>query len=361
MRRSHGAVLGVRRQLWPLLQTAAAAVIAWYLARAVLPDPQPSFAAIAAVIAIGATYAQRPGRALELTAGVVVGLSAADLLVQAIGTGPLQVGATASLAMLVAVLLGGGTLLVSEAGVSAILVTTLPPASAPIFPSRPLEAVIGAGVALAVTALAFPPDPRVHVVRAADNVLAGLGAALDDVAAGLEQRDESRAASGLRAARALDDDVRALGEALAVARDTARLAPSRRSARADLRRYGAAAPHVDHAVRNARVLARYGCHAARAPAAAPRELPCAVREVRSAVWELASELDAPERGSDLRRHAARATRMATTAYERERRLELAEVVVQVRSLAVDLVRAAEVAADRRAEVPTEELLVALPS
>src|SRR4051794_8114779 len=345
----------LRIQLWPLLQTAGAAVLAWYLARAVLPDPQPSFAAIAAVIAVGATYAQRPGRALELTVGVVVGLSAADLLVRAIGTGPLQVGATTSLAMLIAVLLRGGTLLVSEAGVSAILVTTLPPASAPIFPSRPLEAVIGAGVALALTALAFPPHPRLHVVRAADNVLAGLGAALDDVAAGLEQRDPSRAASGLQAARALDGDVRALGDALTVARDTARLAPSRRSSQRDLRRYTAAAPHVDHAVRNARVLARYGCHAARAPAAPPRELPCAVREVRSAVWELATELDAPDRGSQLRGHAGRATRLATAAYERDPDLALAEVVVQVRSLAVDLVRAAG------ADAPTEELLVALPS
>jgi len=350
----------LRIQLWPLLQTAGAAVLAWYLARAVLPDPQPSFAAIAAVIAVGATYAQRPGRALELTVGVVVGLSAADLLVRAIGTGPLQVGATTSLAMLIAVLLRGGTLLVSEAGVSAILVTTLPPASAPIFPSRPLEAIIGAAVALAVTALAFPPDPRLHVVRATDSVLAGLGAALDDIAAGLEQRDEARAASGLHAARALDGEVRALGDVLAVARDTVRLAPSRRSARRDLRRYRAAAPHVDHAVRNARVLGRYGCHAARSAVSPPPELPRAVREVRSAVWELASELDAPERGSDLRRHAADATRLATTAYEREPRLELAELVVQVRSLAVDLVRAGEVAAERDDDAPTEELLVALP-
>jgi uncharacterized membrane protein YgaE (UPF0421/DUF939 family) len=357
----------LRGQVWPLLQTAGAAVGAWYLASLLLPDPRPSFAAIAAVIAVGATYRERPVRAVELTLGVVVGLLAADLLVHAIGTGPAVLGAAVSLALLVAVLMGGGPLFAAEAGVSAILVTTLPPSSAPIFPSRPLEALIGAGVALGVTAFAFPPDPRLHVARAADELLSELAAVLGSIADALAAGDSARAGDALQAARGLDRYTGALWDTLAIADETARLAPVRRRERADLQRYAAAAAHIDLAVRNARVLARHSHRVVRGATEAPGDLAPAVSELRFAVLELASELDGPERGSELRAHVARATALASAAYERDRNLGLAEVVVQVRSLAVDLLRASE-AAMRTVTGPiappdaptTEELLVGLP-
>ena len=54
-----------------VLQTAAAAVAAWYLALLLLPSPRPAFASIAAVICLGATYGQRRREAAELVGGVV--------------------------------------------------------------------------------------------------------------------------------------------------------------------------------------------------------------------------------------------------------------------------------------------------
>src|SRR3954470_17182523 len=124
-RRARGlAVLAVHRlrpRLLPIAHTAAAAVVAWYLALVLLPDPRPAFASIAAVIAVGATYGQRGTRAAELIGGVVVGLSVADVLVRAIGVGPLQMGGMVIVAMSTAVVLGGGALLVTEAAVSALL------------------------------------------------------------------------------------------------------------------------------------------------------------------------------------------------------------------------------------------------
>src|SRR5215212_2453086 len=53
----------LRPRLLAILQTAAAAVLAWQLAAALLPDPRPAFASIAAVIAVGATFGQRGSRA----------------------------------------------------------------------------------------------------------------------------------------------------------------------------------------------------------------------------------------------------------------------------------------------------------
>ena len=85
--------LRLRLRAWPILQTAAAAVGAWYLAKLLLPQQQPVFASIAAVIALGATYGQRSERAIELIGGVVLGIGVADLLVRAIGSGPAQIGA----------------------------------------------------------------------------------------------------------------------------------------------------------------------------------------------------------------------------------------------------------------------------
>src|SRR3954454_23715574 len=105
----------LRPRLLPIAHTAAAAVLAWYVALAVVPDPRPSFASIAAVISVGATYGHRGRRAAELIGGVVLGLSVADLVVRLIGVGPLQMGLMVLVAMSTAVVLGGGALLVTEA------------------------------------------------------------------------------------------------------------------------------------------------------------------------------------------------------------------------------------------------------
>jgi hypothetical protein len=65
-----------------ILQTALAALAAWYLCVALLPDPKPVFACIAAVIAIGASHGQHRQRATQLVAGVVLGLAVADLILR---------------------------------------------------------------------------------------------------------------------------------------------------------------------------------------------------------------------------------------------------------------------------------------
>jgi hypothetical protein len=97
---------------------------------------------------------------------------------------------------------------------------------------------------------------------------------------------------------------------------------------------------------------------------APAALPEAIRELGQAVWLLAAELDgAAAPPGDVRLLASRAAFKATESFEAEPRLALAEIVAQVRSTAIDLVRASEAADSTRgnfAETPTEELLVAAP-
>src|SRR3954452_10093621 len=180
----------LRGRLWPILQTALAATTAWYAAVLLLPDGRPSFASIAAVICLGASYGQRGSKALQLVAGVVLGICVASALVTLIGAGTLQIGVMVALAMTTAVLLGGGELLTAESAVSAILIVSLDPGASDGFTAnRILEGVIGGGVALAVASLLFPPDPTVAVARAAQAVFGGLGGALERLAGALDARD----------------------------------------------------------------------------------------------------------------------------------------------------------------------------
>ena len=158
-----------------ILQTAIAAVAAWYLAILLLDDPRPAFASIAAVISLAAAHGQRRRQAFELVGGVMLGIAVAAALLFLIGTGPLQTGLLIVLAMSAVLALRGGDVLVNEAAVSAILSrrcrSTTPPSSI----DRVFEGLIGGSVALAIASLLFSPDPVLMVNRVAQSVVGKLG------------------------------------------------------------------------------------------------------------------------------------------------------------------------------------------
>jgi uncharacterized membrane protein YgaE (UPF0421/DUF939 family) len=349
--------------LWPILETAAAAVAAWYLAKLVLSERETAFAPIAAVICLGATMGQQRERALELIGGVVLGVVIADLLVRLLGTGPPQVGAMVVLAMAAAVLVGGGPLLMTEAGVSAIIIGSTPPATLGLFPVRPIEALVAGAVAFGVHSLVFPPNPLLHVGRAANAVFSGLGRTLEELAAALKMGDRARAEGALEAARGLDGDVRALADALALGRETARSAPLRWPARAALARQEEIARHLDFAVRNTRVLARDCVRYARSGGAPVPDLADAVGDLGRALWALAKAFDESDEGEEPRRLALRAAGRANEAMVRHADLTLTQIAGQVRSTAVDLVRASQAGVPDEtglADASTEEMLAEPP-
>jgi hypothetical protein len=145
--------------------------------------------------------------------------------------------------------------------------------------------------------------------------------------------------------------------------ETARFSPGRRSSRGELDRYARAARHIDFAVRNTRVLARHAVRYVRGGGSAPAALQEAIHDLGLAVWALAAELDHPTGNTDVRTLAARAASRATELFGENPELGLGEIVAQVRSTAIDLVRAAEAAAatgDQSGETPTEELLIQPP-
>ena len=354
-----------RRRLRPhlvaIFQTAAAALGAWWLAVLLLPNERPAFASIAAVICVGITYGQRRIRAIELISGVLLGIAVASVLLFLIGTGPWQIAVLVVLAMSAALLMRGGELLVSEAAISAILLASFEPNASGYSADRVLEGVIGGGVGLAVASLLLPPDPVGMVGPVAQRVFGKLGRTLEQAANALQDSDPARAESALAAARGIDEDVEELEHTLLVATETARFAPARRGGLALVQRYDQTMPQLDFAVRNTRVLARYAARQVRAGERAP-QLATAVRELADAVWLLAGQYEQPDRATGTRELALRAARTAEDIHEREPSLMTTQIVAQVRSVAVDLVRAAETLSREHEapawEVPTEELLAA---
>lgn len=352
-----GASQRLRLHLLQIIQTAAAAVAAWYLALLLLPDRTPSFAAIAAIIALSASYGERRQRAVQLVGGVVLGLTIADVIVRALGVGPYQIGILIVVAMSIAVLLRGGETVISEAAVSAMLLMALTQGAgtATFSPNRILEAAIGGAVALVVSSLFFPPDPSLQVGRAAQSLFAQLGRTLERVAAALGGADVEAAKRALIDARETDRLVAALGDEVRVGQATARSAAARRGMRKPLERYARSLNQIDYAVRDTRVLARHALRRVRAGDGQDAVLAASVSELAQSVWELAAAYERPERAEAARGHALAAAEMA------DELVDAPELVAQVRSTAADLRRAAELATDGPAPVdqlPTEELLAA---
>jgi Fusaric acid resistance protein-like len=349
----------LRPRAIPILQTASAAVLAWYLADLLLPSERPAFASIAAVISLSATYGRRRRRAAELVTGVVIGLVVGDFIISLIGSGPLQIGLMIMLAMGAALMLGSGELMVNEAAISALLLASIDPGTTGFSPDRFLEALIGGGVALTVGTLFFPPDPGLLAARAAQAVFGRLGWALEQVAAALAAGDPERAQHALTSARDIDGALALLHDELQTARENARFTPPRHGARERLGRYERTEHQLDFAVRNTRVLARHALRYTRSRLPAPEGLPEAVDELAQAVWVLAAQYDEPSRGEEVRSLAIGSAGRAIALFEREPDLALTEILGQVRSTAADLVRASERIGDdpeAAGERPTEELL-----
>jgi uncharacterized membrane protein YgaE (UPF0421/DUF939 family) len=307
----------LRSVWWQIVQTAVAAIVAWFLAVLILGHERPAFAPIAAVISLGLAVGERSKRVVELTLGVALGVAIGDLLVSVIGVGALQGGILVALAMAAAVFFGRGDLGVNEAAISAmILMITFQPLVTGFPLDRVFEALIGGGTALVVNAL-LPINPERMVTTAAHPIFDESVAVLQETAAALDDGDFERAQNALMKARAIDARVSSFKEALSAGRETARAAPTRRRVLGHLELYAAAADQIDLIVRYVRILARSALGVVRTGDPAPEPLAAALRELARAVEALATYLETSEGPEEARRLALKAAEDAA-ALLRER-------------------------------------------
>jgi hypothetical protein len=328
------------RAAWrSILQAGVAAGLAWIFATEVLGHDRPFFAPVAAIITLGLTVSERGRRAWEVTVGVALGIAVGDLLVLGIGVGAAQLSLVVMLASALAIFLGSGQMLASQAAVSAALVATLQPPTDGVTFDRFIDALTGGSVALLVNALVLPADP-VAMVRAPLRALVDeLAATLEDVAVAILERDRDMAERALLRARGIDELSGRFAEAVSVSRETTRYAPPRRRMRGRVEGYADAAAQMDLAVRNVRVLARGAIRAVRLDENVPPETAEAIRELAAAVRAAGDALDDARTVERIRRHALNAAATATLVLETTGNLSVSVIVGQVRSTATDLVAA----------------------
>jgi uncharacterized membrane protein YgaE (UPF0421/DUF939 family) len=332
-----------------VLQAGVAAGAAWLVATEVFGHADPFFAPVSAIITLGLTISQRGRRAVEVAIGVAVGIAVGDLLVLAIGSGSAQLALVVMLATALALFLGSGQMLATQAAVSAALVATIQPPTDGVTFARFLDALAGGTIALIVNGLVLPADRLAMVRRAARPLLDELAATLEDVARAIVERDRGLAEQALLRARGIDELSARFADAVDVSRETTRYAPPRRRLRGRVETYADAAAQIDLAVRNVRVLARGSIRAVRLDENVPPETAEAVQELAAAVRASAGALEDRRAVEHVRRHALRAAAVATLVLEGTGNLSVSVIVGQVRSTATDLLAATGVEPDEAAD------------
>jgi uncharacterized membrane protein YgaE (UPF0421/DUF939 family) len=329
----------VRASLLLALQSGMAAGIAWYVAHNVVGHPRPFFAPISAVVVLGVSVGQRWRRAVELVAGVALGILVGDLLIYFIGTGLWQIALVVILAILSAVFLGGSATVIGQAASSAVLVATLQPPSNGIYYGRFIDSLIGGVIGVLVMALLLPLNPLTTIQRAAGPALDLLASELDGDADALVSCDEAMARTALDRMRSTEPDLARFRDALNTATETASLAPVRWRARAPLAQYADGITHIDRAIRNGRVLARRVLAAVADDEPVSDELITSLRTLAQAVRTLRKELADGVEPKRTREQALAAVGEAADAYRSGLGFSGDVVVAQVRSIATDLLRA----------------------
>jgi uncharacterized membrane protein YgaE (UPF0421/DUF939 family) len=332
-----------------ILQAGVASAAAWVIATEVFGHDQPFFAPVSAIITLGLTMSQRGRRAVEVALGVAVGIAVGDLLVLVIGVGPAQLALVVMLATSLALFLGSGQMLATQAAVSAALVATLQPPTDGVTFARFLDALAGGSVALIVSGFVLPADPMAMVRRAARPLLEELADTLDDIATAIVERDRELADRALLRARGLDELSDQFADAIDVSRETTRYSPARRRHRGRVEDYADAAGRIDLAVRNVRVLARGMIRAVRLDENVPPETADAVRHLARAVRAFADALEHADRVDAVREAALKAAATASLVLESTGNLSVSVIVGQVRSTATDLLAATGLSADEAAD------------
>jgi uncharacterized membrane protein YgaE (UPF0421/DUF939 family) len=328
-------VARVRSKSWHIGQAALAAAVAWLVAKDLLGHDTPFFAPIAAVVSLGTSYGQRLRRVAEVTVGVAVGVFIADLLVLWLGTGWWSIALVVALAMAAALLLDAGGLLVTQAAVQGIIVTTLLPD-----PDQALlrwtDALVGGGVALLAAAV-VPGAPLRRPRERAAVVVRKIASLLRTASGTGADGDLERALDTLANARTTESLIRELQAAADEGLSVVRSSPFARRHKGHVRRMGELVEPMDRAMRNTRVLVRRVAVAAYRGERLPREYVELLADLAEATDHIAAELERNEMASSVRQELLRLGER-TSHVARTSNLSAEVVLGQIRSIVVDLLQ-----------------------
>jgi uncharacterized membrane protein YgaE (UPF0421/DUF939 family) len=332
----HDRLHRVRMTSGLAVQAGLAATLSWVIAHEVLGNPQPVFAPISAVGTLAASVGQRLRRTVELIVGVAVGVFFGDLLIYFVGTGAWQLGAVVTGAILLTIFFGGSVAIVMQAAATAVLIVTLSPSTADLEIPRFIDAGVGGGIALAVTAVLLPLNPLRVLNRAARPALDLLSGQLDATAKALRDRDRDAAQRSLELLRENKDELATLFEAIEGAKETTTLSPARWRRRGMLSAYAESADPIDRAMRNTGTLIRRSVTLIEDDEPVPEPMPDALSHLAEAVRLLCHEFAIGAEPQKARERSLRAVSEAGRAYAQGVGFSGSVVIAQVRTTASDL-------------------------
>ncbi|WP_307848906.1 FUSC family protein [Micromonospora sp. U56] len=332
----HDRLHRVRMALGLALQAGVAAALAWVVAHEFLNNPQPVFAPISAVGTLAASVGQRLRRTVELIIGVAVGVFLGDVLIYFLGTGGWQLGLVVTSAILLTIFFGASVAIVIQAAATAVLIVTLSPSTQDLEIPRFVDAFIGGGIALLVTAILLPLNPLRVINRAARPALDLLAAQLDITAEALRNRDRASAQRALERLRENKEELANFTEAIEGAKETSALSPARWHRRSELTHYAEAADPIDRAMRNSGTLIRRAVTMIEDEEPVPDPLPDAMAHLAEAVRLLRHEFAVGAEPEKARERSLRAVSEAGRAYAEGVGFSGSVVVAQVRTTASDL-------------------------
>jgi uncharacterized membrane protein YgaE (UPF0421/DUF939 family) len=327
----------LRAMAWQVGQAAVAAGAAWFVAADLSHHPSPALAPVVAVVCLGMSYGQRLRRVVEVTLGAGLGVVVADLFVRVAGRGVWQLAVVVAVAMLIAIALGAGGLVVSQAAVQGIFVVALAPPPGQMF-TRWLDVVIGGAVAvLAATAVPAAPLRRPRVLAAAvAQIVADL---LRSAAQAARDGDVTAAAAVLTRARGTEPLIRELESAADEGRDAVAGSPFLRSGSEQVRQITDVIDPLDRALRGTRVMVRRILVAISVGGSVPQDYLVVIGELATAV-EILSQVLSDNGSLPVARPPLLAVAAATGRLPRTGELSLEVVLAQVRSVVVDLLQVA---------------------
>lgn len=176
----------------PLLQVTKSAIStigAWLISGWLIPDgPPPVFAAIAALLVVQPSLNQSYLKAIERSAGVLVGVLVASLVAFALPDPAwgLPTAVVAALAVAWAVRMTAGT--TNQVAISALLVIALGASTPDYALDRVIETVIGAALGFIVNLALVPPVAFAPAQKAVEALGEELAASLDRLAEALTRQ-----------------------------------------------------------------------------------------------------------------------------------------------------------------------------
>jgi len=316
-----------------IVQCSTAAAVAWWIVTGLLHHQDAFFAPVTVMLSLGMSYGQRLRRVIDVTIGVAIGVLVGDVFVHFAGSGVWQIAVVSMTAMTIAVLFGAGTMLVTQAGVQSVIITTLV-AQQEYALSRWIDAVVGGCVAL-LAATITPASPLRRPRAQAAVVVAELSSILTCTARSLRDSDLALATSALERARnsehALDELRDLSAEGIAVVR----LSPFRRGHLPSVQAIADLLEPLDRAIRNIRVLVRRASVAVRIGEEVPEPYVDLISSLADVTAEIAVQL-AERRLSTRSRAALTTIARSSSPVEHQASLSAEVIRAQARSIVVDL-------------------------